>query len=168
MIDWNDKKSKISKYFTIEEALYLPSWGVYHIPSEKEKENIIKTAEKMDKVREFIGKPINVNCWIRPTKANINKEIKINKNNLTDTQKRALKDLNYNLFIGSTSINSAHIYGLAVDWACYAYMGVSGCKKLRDILEPKLEEFGIRMEDIKGNWIHNDLYPVVKKRFYKP
>ncbi len=67
MINWDDPKSKISKYFTVGEATYLPKLKIYYKPNEKEKENILKLAKTLDDVREFINKPFNVNIWIRPT-----------------------------------------------------------------------------------------------------
>lgn len=58
------------KFFKWKEALYLPSWKVYHSPSQQEVQNIIDTCNKLDKFREHIGKPFNINCWIRPTSVN--------------------------------------------------------------------------------------------------
>ena len=91
MIDWSDPKAKISKYFTVGEATWLPSWGKYHVPSEQECANILKLAQAMDKVREIVKSPIKVHVWIRPE--------------------------GYNKQIGG-AVNSAHITGEAVDWDC--------------------------------------------------
>ena len=66
VIDWADPACRISNHFTVKEALYLPSWGVMHIPTESEKIEIVNLAIKMDKIREFVNCPINVHCWIRP------------------------------------------------------------------------------------------------------
>lgn len=170
-INWTDPKAKVSKYFTVKEVLYLPNWNTYHVPSEEEKANIIKMAEVMDKVREFINKPIKVHCWIRPNKANCPGFdpfiIKLDpKAKDYITKKTALAVLDYNSFIGSTAKRSPHIFGKAVDWSCG-----EDCNITRQKLMSKLEEFNMCMEDIPGQWIHLDIYePAIHggKRFFKP
>jgi hypothetical protein len=151
MIDWNNKESKISKYFTVKEATYLPSWDCYHTPSEDEKKEIIKLAEKMDIIRERLGKPIKVHVWIRPKSVNC------------PNHERHGQD--YNLFIGSKSTQSGHIFGQAID---FSVKGETDFKALRQKMIPWLEELKIRMEDIEGNWIHIDTKPVGSARFFKP
>lgn len=151
-INWNDPKSKISKYFTVKEALYLPSWDVMHIPSEAEKANIIRTAEKMDLIREYLDKPVNVNVWIRPAQVNCPTNLRYHGKN-------------YNAAIGGAP-KSAHVEGLAVDFRVSTITAMD----VRFLLKDKLEDFNIRMEDHNGNWTHIDLREVPKggKRFFKP
>jgi len=91
MIDWKNPQDKISKYFNVHDAIWLPSWQTYHLPTEEEQKNILEMAKKMDTVREFLNLPVNVHCWIRPEK--------------------------YNKEIGGAP-GSAHILGKAVDWDC--------------------------------------------------
>ncbi len=149
-IDWTDPKAKISKYFTVKEALYLPSWNVLHIPSEEEKENIVKMAEKMDLIREELKSPISIHVWIRPV---LNQP-----DNIRHGQ-------DYNAFIKGAK-KSAHKIGQGVDWSCSG----KTCDEVRELLKGKLEEFDIRMEDIKGaNWVHVDMMkPFNNVRFFKP
>lgn len=154
MIDWNDKKAKISKHFTVHEATFLPSWRIYHTPSEEEKKEIIKLAKIMDGIRDDLGKAIIVHVWIRPKKVNC-------PGHARDGQ-------DYNVFIGSTSKKSAHIFGKGIDFHVSGHSGPAGCKEIRDKLEPKLESLGVRMEDINGGWVHLDTNPVGYKRFFKP
>ncbi len=151
MINWSDPKEKISKHFTVKEATYLPSWKVYHTPSEDEKEEIVKLAKIMDIIRDRIGKPIVVHVWIRPIQANIPGDSRNGEN--------------YNLFIGSKSKRSGHIFGQAID---FHVKGVSDFTALRILIKPWLDELNIRMEDIEGNWIHIDTKPVGHNRFFKP
>lgn len=56
-----------SNHFKWKEALLLPSWKIYHSPSQDEVNNIIETCKKLDKFREYVGKSFNIHCWIRPT-----------------------------------------------------------------------------------------------------
>lgn len=150
-INWTDPKSKVSEHFTVHECTYLPKWDIHHIPSEIEQDNILKTVEKMELIREFLGKPIHVHCWIRPVAVN--------------APKSQYNGKNYNAVIGGAPL-SAHVQGLAVDFHASGYM----CSDIRVILLPQLEKWNIRMENIEGNWIHIDLYPVgkSKNRFFRP
>jgi hypothetical protein len=150
-IDWSNPQTKISKYFTVKEALYLPSWKIMHIPSSAEKFNIVELAKKMDMVRDHIGTGITVSVWIRP-----------NKVNAPGTEHHG-KD--YNAFVKGVP-KSAHIEGKAVDWVS----GSRSCDKLREIVLPKLEEFGLRMEKLPGsNWVHiDDRAPASGVRYFKP
>ena len=91
MIDWNKRAGLISKYFTVGEATFLPSWNIYLNPSDEEKANIVATAAKMDSIREILDVPIKVHCWIRP-------EI-------------------YNKAVHGAP-KSTHIVGRAVDFSC--------------------------------------------------
>lgn len=154
MIDWSNPKSKISKHFTVHEATFLPSWRIYHTTSEDEKKEIVKLAEKMDIIRDRIGKSCIVHVWIRPKSVNC------------PGHERHGQD--YNLFIGSTSTRSGHIFGQAIDCHFSGYSGPQGCEEARKLILPWLEELDIRMEDIDGGWIHIDTKPVGHKRFFKP
>jgi len=149
-IDWNNPKSLISKHFTVKDALYLPSWEIYHSPSKEEKDNILKTVEKMELIREVLGKPIIVNCWIRP--------------NYVNCPKSTYHGKSYNAMVGGAP-KSAHIFGLAVDFRVISMTA----SEARTLLVTELERLGIRMENHSGSWTHIDLYPPVNKnRFFRP
>jgi hypothetical protein len=148
-IDWTNPADKISKHFTVKEALWLPSWQVMHIPSEEEKANILKQAAKMDLIREFLGVPLHIHCWLRPTL------------NCPESDKNGQ---DYNAFVKGAK-NSSHKIGLATD---YDAVGLN-CDDVRAKLEPKLDEWKIRMERmVGGNWVHNDCAPVIAKRYFAP
>lgn len=150
-INWQDPKCKISPHFTVKDATYLPSWDIYHKPSEEEKEAILKTAAKMELIREYIDKPIFINCWIRPEYVNC--------------PGSTYHGRSYNAFIGGAP-KSAHRFGLAVDF----HVAALTASDARSLLMPKLEEFGIRMENLdRASWVHIDLNPPVNKnRYFKP
>lgn len=153
-VDWKDKRANIADNFNVHEALFLPSWRVYHVPSNEERQEIVKTAAVMQKIRELFDNPVVVHCWMRPTKANVPR---------TDFHGK-----NYNRFIGSKSTKSAHIFGRAVDFHVSGLAGPEGCAEARAKILPLLEEWNIRMENIKGGWIHIDTNPVNNKRFFRP
>ena len=149
-IDWTNPKNKISEHFTVGEVLFLPKWKVYHIPSEIEKKNILKAAEKMELIRSYLNCPLNVHIWLRPI-----------LNNESSPYHRE----DYNAFIKGAKA-SAHKIGLAVDFSPKSLT----CLEAKQLLLVKLEEFNIRLEDNgdEANWLHIDLNPPINNRFFKP
>ncbi len=151
-INWLDMKSKVSKYFTVGDATLLPSWGLYHQPSEEEKAQIYTMAQQMDWARELFNAPIKIHVWIRPGSVNC--------------PGSPHHGQDYNAFIKGAA-HSAHKLGRAVDWDA---VGVN-CDSARAKLAPELEGRGLRMEDMPGgNWVHLDNMtpPAGGKRFFKP
>lgn len=136
---------KISKHFTWAEAIWCPSWSVYCLPDDNVTQNIIKTAEKLELIRDlFGGRPIIITSWWRPKK--------------------------YNQEIGGAGL-SAHMEGLAVDFRILN----QDPQMTRNQLEPHLARLGIRMEiqpnDLEPHedWVHIDLKsPVNGLRVFKP
>lgn len=128
-----------SKFFVWSEALYLPSWAIFHDPSEEEEQNIMVMAERLDRVRTFLKCPINVSCWLRPTRVN----------NPSSKHHRG----DYNALVGGAP-KSAHILGGAVD---FHPQGISINRAL-DLIIPKLDEFQFSCEDNYGKtWVHLDI-----------
>jgi hypothetical protein len=151
-INWDDPKEKVSQFFTVHEMLWLPSWQVYHKPSDIEKANLCKLADKMDKVRDYLNYAINVNCCIRPLYVNCDNP--------------AYKGRNYNALVGGAP-HSAHTTGEAMDF----HVSSMVANEARHILLDKLEDFGLRMENLdNANWVHNDIREPLPggKRFFKP
>jgi uncharacterized protein YcbK (DUF882 family) len=150
-INWNNPQDKISRFFTVKEALWLPNWKILAIPTDSQKEIICKLAEKLDKVRDLLG-PCVLHCWLRT-----NDTICLDPKYLHK---------NYNLFVGG-ALGSMHITGGAADF----HIPSITCDEARSLLLPKLEEFNIRLEDKpKSNWLHIDIKEVLPgmKRFFKP
>ena len=154
MINWNNPRCKISKHFTVHEATFLPSWRVYHMPSDEEKVEIVELAKKIDKLRDKLNQPFIVHVWMRPKKVNCQNSPKHGKD--------------YNVFIGSKSTKSGHIFGQAVDFHVSGSAGPNSCNLVREKIKPELESLNLRMEDIQGGWIHIDSKKVGHKRFFKP
>ncbi len=128
-----------AKHFKWSEALLLPSLNTYHIPSDVEIANIKALCLKLDKVRTLIGKPIKINCWIRPifVKSTDPKHNGVNYNRLKNGAK-----------------SSTHIYGKAVDFR------VDGMTidEVMLLLKPKAAELELSFEENsianKRNWCH--------------
>lgn len=154
VIDWENKNSNITPHFRVHEALWLPSWRIYHIPSAEEKAEIEKTAAAMEKIRVFLDNAVVVHCWIRPLSVN--------------APGTEYHEKNYNAHVGSRATRSPHIFGRAVDFHVSGHQGPEQCALIRRQLLPKLEQWEIRMEDISGAWIHIDTNPVGNLRFFKP
>lgn len=144
-INWSDPRSQITPHFTVHEATYLSTWGIYHTPSDEEREQLVKLCVIMETVRELLGVPINVHCMIRPNKVNCPNSPHHGED--------------YNAAIGSTARRSAHIMGQAIDFSTGHSSG-SECDAVRGLLLPQLEFLGLRMENNPYSpWVHLDTYP---------
>lgn len=136
MIDLKEKIGNSS--FSWGLALWCHDWVIHAIPSPEQAQNIIKTSEKLQLVKDYFKKDITITSFLRP-------EL-------------------YNKQIGG-SVNSRHCLGEAVD---FVIDGLD-CDYVRERLEPKLEEWQIRMEKGVGrNWVHIDISPVVFSRYFDP
>jgi uncharacterized protein YcbK (DUF882 family) len=140
-IDWTNPLIKVSQHFSVQEALWLPSWN--RMANEDDglndavKANLITLMNAMDQVRDFLDKPIKVHVAYRPSA--------------------------YNKQIGGAT-HSAHVLGLAMD-----FDAGEDCDDTRAALLPMLETWGMRMEKKDGsNWIHLDLMPPNPNRYFIP
>lgn len=144
VIKWDDPKCMISLHFTVKEALWLPQW--HRLANESDgltdeiKENLITLCQKLDIMRNFFDKPINIHVMFRPPE--------------------------YNKLIGGAK-NSSHCLGKAVD---FDIIGLDCDTVRKMIMDAnKLEEWKMRMEDLPGSpWIHLDITPIIAHRFFKP
>lgn len=154
-INWQDLNAPISKYFKVKEALWLPQFKVYHQPTEQEQWNIYFLAAKLDKVRELVGRPMIVHCYIRPIKVNC-----------PDSE---FDGKDYNTLVKGAS-NSAHIFGNACDFNFEGKATAEECHEMRGLLILELQGLGLRMENKEGAWIHLDRnkVPVGGNYYFKP
>jgi uncharacterized protein YcbK (DUF882 family) len=160
-IDWTDLSSKISKYFTVKEAIWLPQEN--RACSEDElsdeiKENLIATFQWMDTVREYFGKPITVTICLRTMAYHIDLYKRINEKNKAAGKPEV-----------KVPMGSMHPKGKAVDFVVKGMTCDEVKKKILD--ENKLEEWNLRLEDNGqgANWIHlDDREPGPGGRFFKP
>ena len=148
MIDFTNPSDKVSQYFSVREVLWLPQWG--RMANESDglnddvKNSLINLCQQMDLVREFLNAPINVHVTFRPVAYN------------------ALPA------VGGAK-NSAHIYGMAMDFDASGMTCDEARKQILD--NNKLEEWNMRMEKRPGsNWVHLDYHQVLPggNRYFLP
>lgn len=169
-VDWSNMSAKISKYFTVKDALWLPSWSVAHVPSEEEKANILRVAKKLDIVREFLNEPLTVHVWMRPGQVNAPGTEWHGKDYNTYVYETFVwKGLTAEQKANKVAPNSPHKNGDAVDFSVQGKRTPKDCNNYRAKLVPKLEEWDVRLENNKdGNWLHIDVRPVKNSRFFNP
>jgi hypothetical protein len=174
-IDWTNPSSRINKRFTVKEALFLPSWGVMHVPSEDEKKAIVEIANLVEKAADIIAQKtgtkglVSVHAWMRPEKANCpGSKWDGHDYNRYIYETQVWKDLTPEEKAKKHVPNSPHKTGHAIDFHISGFEGAANCAKIRQILLPHLEELGLRMEDLNGGWVHLDNLPVIHLRFFKP
>lgn len=135
-----------SEHFTWHEALYLHKWDTHHYPTDDEANNIIIQAQRLDKVRDFLGAPIIVSCWIRPNSANT-------------PDAPQYQGADYNALVKGAH-DSSHIPGMATD---YTVEGKS-VDEVMQLIVPNLNQFQLAAENngsVNGrNWIHNQSRPM--------
>lgn len=129
-IDWTDGSVKVSSHFSVKECLWLPSWG--------------RMANESDGLNDEIKNNLIELCSKMDEVRNfLDAPIKVHC---------TFRPVAYNKQIGG-ALHSQHSVGCAMDF------DVGGdCDDIRAILEPMLEQWGMRMEkNIGGNWIHLDI-----------
>lgn len=128
-----------TRNFIWREALWLPRWGIAALPSQVQVENIVDVASRLQRARTFLG-----NMPIRVTSW--------------------LRPTIYNAMIGGAE-GSAHLDGAGVD---FLVVGLAS-SEVRRALRPKLDEFGLRMENLETPHVHVDTkVPGVSGRFFIP
>lgn len=136
-IDWDNPESKVSRYFTVKDATWLPQWNRYAIEADgldgHAKLALERIFNRLDLVRDLLDKPIVVHCAYRPLK--------------------------YNQLVKG-SATSAHVarmwQGSHIAAVDFHVEGMT-CDEARALIEPELAPMGIRMENNPGsNWVHID------------
>lgn len=159
-IDWTNPGSKISKYFTVGEAIYLREWKrlateADGLTLDRKVAIVFFALTVADPVREFLDVPCITKSWFRPDQ--------------------------YNVEIGGAPLSShrilAPLKGVCA-WDFWTDIDGNGtrdgydCDAIKAKLMPALKRLGIRMEDNgKGaKWVHidNNIYPLGRALFFKP
>jgi Peptidase M15 len=151
-IDWGDPACPISTYFTVKDAIWLPSWSRLATAADGLDDDVKRRlffflTGAMDDLRAALGKPIVTHVTYRPPA--------------------------YNVLVGGAKGSAHQCLGewAAMDWHLQGSEGEVGCGRVRQrILDlGMLEHLGLRMEDRPGSdWVHTDSHPVGTARFFKP
>jgi hypothetical protein len=131
------------QHFVWKEVLYLRRWDVHALPGEEQYHNLIEIAQKLELVRDLFKSPIHITSGLRPGL--------------------------YNTEIGGAK-DSAHKYGMALDFVVGQFRNFSSCNFVRDKIKPHLENFDIYMEDLcTADWLHIQTRPTKSgSRFFRP
>jgi putative chitinase len=141
-MDWSKADEKVTEHFTVKECIWLPQWNRLATAADGLSEEYKNNLIKLMKAMEKIRTMLNRPIFVHVT----------------------YRSYDYNKLIGGAA-NSAHTKGMACDF----HVGGMTCDEVRNKLLPKLEELGLRMEDLPGsNWVHVDNRYQGGKRFFKP
>ena len=133
-IDWTNPNWHVTEHFLVKDCLMLHSWN--RLGTELDGANfekLITLCNKMEEIRGILGCSINVHCMYRSSKYNIEQKILL-----------------------PTGMD-VHAMSLACDFDCN---GKYTIQEVKDILVPRLEGLGIRIEFGTTTWVHVDLHSV--------
>lgn len=140
-IDWTNANMHVTDHFTVGDCLTLHAWN--RLANEKDgltgegKVRLIELCQKMEEIRALLSCPISVHCMFRSQ--------------------------DYNAQVVKAIPNDVHAQFLACDFDCN---GNHTIDEIHSILEPLLEQYGIRMEQNTPTWVHIDLHPVGHARYF--
>lgn len=130
-INWTDSTRKLSRHFTVGEAITLHSWN--RLATEEDgltadvKVELVKLCGIMDEIRDIIGFPMNVHCMFRSVK--------------------------YNEEVLHSLPKDVHSRGCAIDFDCGPHLTIEQTKA---IVRPLLEKYKLRLEGGTTSWLHMD------------
>ena len=140
-IDWTNKDMQVTDHFTVGDCLTLHAWNRLATESDgvtdDTKTYMVELCQKMEKIRTILGCPMNVHCIYRSPE--------------------------YNTEVVGAIANDVHSLGQAIDFDCNGHHTID---EVHAILEPLLEQNGLRMERNTNTWIHLDIHPVKNARYF--
>lgn len=140
-INWESASCSITTHFLVGDAIALHSWNrlatVEDGLTDEGKEKLVVLCNKMEEIRKVLNCPITVHCMFRSQK--------------------------YNEEIVKAIPNDVHAQFLACDFDANSHHTID---EVHAILEPLLEQLGIRMEKNTATWCHIDLHDVVHQRYF--
>jgi hypothetical protein len=140
-INWESATCNITQHFLVGDAIALHSWNRLATAedglTDDGKAKLVVLCQKMEEIRKILNCPINVHCMFRSQK--------------------------YNQEVVKAIPNDVHAQFLACDFDCNGHHTID---EVHAILEPLLEQLGIRMERNTPTWVHIDLRPVVHQRYF--
>lgn len=137
-IDWTDASIQVTDHFTVGDCLTLHSWNRLATAQDgADFDKLATLCQKMEEIRAVLGCPIRVHCMYRSP--------------------------DYNAQVVKAIPNDVHAQSLACDFDCGSAHTID---EVHAILEPLLEQYGIRMEKNTPTWVHIDLHPVGNARYF--
>lgn len=139
-IDWTKGNSQVTEHFTVNDCLMLHSWN--RLATEADGANLDtlqNLCQVLETIRDSLNCPMNVHCIFRSQ--------------------------DYNKSQGIRPVGDVHSMSMACDFDCNDTMTI---QQVKDILEPLLEQLGIRMEQGTSTWVHVDIHPVGHARYFLP
>jgi hypothetical protein len=137
-MDWTNSSDQVTEHFSVGDALTLHAENRLATEADgADFDKLTTLCQKMEEIRDALGCPINVHCMFRSQA--------------------------YNTSQGIKPAADVHSMNLACD---FDTDGSHTIDEARAILEPLLEQLGIRMEQGSPTWVHIDLHPVVNARYF--
>lgn len=143
-INWENATRNITEHFLVGDAIALHSWGRLANSedglTDEGKAKLIVLCNKMEEIRKILACPISVHCMYRSPK--YNQEV---------------------VKVPEKYIHDVHSTFEACDFDANSKYTID---EVHSILEPLLEQLGIRMERNTPSWCHIDLHPVGNARYF--
>ncbi len=140
-IDWANGDAQVTDHFTVADCLTLHAWNRLATESDgvtdDTKSYMVSLCQKMEEVRSVLGCPINVHCIYRSP--------------------------DYNTKVVGAIAHDVHSLGQAIDFDCNGHKTID---EIHSIMEPLLEQYGLRMERNTATWVHLDIHPVGNARYF--
>jgi hypothetical protein len=128
-LDWSNPECIVSKYFSVNNCLLLHNWNRLATEADGyDSTQLLNLCVKLDQIREILGFPMNIHCIFRSQDYNASQNI--------------------------APVHDVHSMSIACDFDCAPHLTID---QIKDILRPRLEELGIRMEFGTTSWVHVDL-----------
>lgn len=132
MIDWTDPKDKVSKHFTVKDCLWLAKWN--------------RLAGFDDGLTEELKLVImSTIAMLECVRGTVDKPVLVHS---------LFRPKDYAPIVGSKP-TSPHCKGAAVDF----HVDGLSIEAAKDLIRPRLEDFGACMERGTKTWIHLDIMP---------
>jgi hypothetical protein len=143
VVDWTNPDHQVTPHFTVSDALMLHNWNrLATVADGADYTKLTTLCQMLETVRTALNCPMNVHCCFRSPAYNLEQNI-----------------------LPPTGMD-VHAMNLACDFDCNDTMSIQAVK---DLLEPQLDDLGIRMEKGTTTWIHVDLHGVGPSgRYFTP
>lgn len=130
-VDWTNPNCPVTTHFTVKDACFLHNWN--RLATIEEGMDTLKLetlCKKLEEIRTLLNVPMNIHSMFRSEKYNQEQKI----------------------FMPTG--RDVHALSCAADFDCAPHLTI---EQVKEILIPKLEELGIRLEYGTTNWVHLDL-----------